>query len=132
MEFPGEEELKEHQRADPELKVVIKHLESGEKPVGKVEHVEVASWLREWSRFEFKNGVLFRRRQDQGSVLYQLALPTDLREMLLRSLHNNMGHLGIERTLDLARSRFYWPKMATTVEEKIKTCERCVRAEDSS
>uniref|UniRef100_A0A8C2FDP1 Gypsy retrotransposon integrase-like protein 1 n=1 Tax=Cyprinus carpio TaxID=7962 RepID=A0A8C2FDP1_CYPCA len=38
-----------------------------------------------------------------------------------------MGHLGIERNLDLARSRFYWPKMAMTVEEKIKTCERCVK-----
>ncbi len=123
----SEEELKEHQRADPELKEVIKHLESGKKPVGKVEPVEVALWLREWNRFEFKNGMLFRRRQDRGSVLYQLALPVDLRETVLTSLHNDMGHLGIERTLDLARSRFYWPRMATTVEEKIKTCERCVR-----
>ncbi len=89
--------------------------------------MEVALWLREWNRFEFKNGMLFRRRQDRGSVLYQLALPVDLRETVLTSLHNDMGHLGIERTLDLARSRFYWPRMATTVEEKIKTCERCVR-----
>ncbi|KAG1933335.1 interleukin-1 receptor accessory protein-like 1-A [Pimephales promelas] len=123
----SEEKLKEHQRADPELKVVINYLESGKKPVGKVEPVEVALWLREWSKFELKNGVLFRRRQDRGSVLYQLVLPVGLREMVLTSLHNDMGHLGIERTLDLVRSRFYWPRMATTVEEKIKTCERCVR-----
>lgn len=60
-------------------------------------------------------------------MLYQLALPVDLQEMVLTSLHNDMGHLVIERTLDLARSRFYWPKMAMTVEEKIKACERCVR-----
>lgn len=26
---------------------------------------------------------------------------------------------GIERTVDLVRSRFYWPKMAKDVEEKI-------------
>lgn len=38
-----------------------------------------------------------------------------------------MGHLGIERTLELTRSRFYWPKMAADVERKVKTCERCVR-----
>ncbi|KAG1925345.1 interleukin-1 receptor accessory protein-like 1-A [Pimephales promelas] len=68
---------------------------------------------------------LMERRQDRGDVLYQLALPVDLRETVLTSLHNDMGHLGIERTLDLARSRFYWPRMAMTVEEKIKTCERC-------
>lgn len=123
----SEEELKKRQRADPELKVVIKCLESGKKPVGKVEPVEVSLWLREWDRFEFKNGILFRKKQDRGGVLYQLALPVDLRETALMSLHNDMGHLGIERTLDLIRSRFYWPKMAMAVEEKIKTCERCVR-----
>lgn len=38
-----------------------------------------------------------------------------------------MGHMGIERTLDLVRTRFYWPKMAAAVEQKIKTCDHCVR-----
>ncbi|KAL1268996.1 hypothetical protein QQF64_031285 [Cirrhinus molitorella] len=38
-----------------------------------------------------------------------------------------MGHLGIERTLDLIRSRFYWPRMAAIVEDQVKTCERCIR-----
>ncbi|KAG1932751.1 interleukin-1 receptor accessory protein-like 1-A [Pimephales promelas] len=123
----SEEELRERQRADPELKEVIKYLECGQKSEGKLVPVKIALWLREWNRLEFRNGVLFRRRQDRGDVLYQLALPVDLRETVLTSLHNDMGHLGIERTLDLARSRFYWPRMAMTVEEKIKACERCVR-----
>ncbi|KAL1258984.1 hypothetical protein QQF64_009561 [Cirrhinus molitorella] len=47
--------------------------------------------------------------------------------MILRSLHDDMGHLGIERTLDLVRSKFFWPKMSHTVERKIKTCGRCIR-----
>uniref|UniRef100_A0A8C5DDY6 Gypsy retrotransposon integrase-like protein 1 n=1 Tax=Gouania willdenowi TaxID=441366 RepID=A0A8C5DDY6_GOUWI len=38
-----------------------------------------------------------------------------------------MGHMGIERTLDLVRSRFYWPRMSVDVVNKIRTCERCVR-----
>uniref|UniRef100_A0A3P9JPF0 Gypsy retrotransposon integrase-like protein 1 n=1 Tax=Oryzias latipes TaxID=8090 RepID=A0A3P9JPF0_ORYLA len=38
-----------------------------------------------------------------------------------------MGHMGIERTLDLVRQRFFWPKMAVDVENTIKTCGRCVR-----
>lgn len=46
---------------------------------------------------------------------------------MLKSLHDDMGHLGVERTLDLVRDRFYWPRMSSTVEEKIRTCERCVR-----
>ncbi len=36
----------------------------------------------------------------QGRVLSQLVLPKDLREMVLTSLHDDMGHLGWERTSD--------------------------------
>ncbi len=35
--------------------------------------------------------------------------------------------MGLERTLDLVRSRFYWPKMAADVEQNLKSCGRCVR-----
>ncbi len=45
----------------------------------------------------------------------------------MSSLHDRMGHVGMERTLDLLRARFYWPKMAADVEQKIRTCGRCVR-----
>lgn len=47
--------------------------------------------------------------------------------MVLTSLHDHMGHMGADRTLDLARMRFFWPKMALDVEKKVKTCGRCVR-----
>ncbi|XP_058492814.1 uncharacterized protein LOC131464383 [Solea solea] len=83
--------------------------------------------MREWNRLELHNQVLYRRRQDGGRVTHQLVLPEELRAVVLQSLHNDMGHLGIERTLDLVRTRFYWPKMAADVEKKVKTCDRCIR-----
>lgn len=46
--------------------------------------------------------------------------------MVLTCLHDEMGHLGMDRTLDLARSGFYWPRMIVDVETKIRTCPRCV------
>ncbi|XP_049334999.1 uncharacterized protein LOC125802000 [Astyanax mexicanus] len=73
------------------------------------------------------DGVLYRRRQEENRNLYQLVLPVELRPIVLQSLHDEMGHMGVERTLDLVRSRFYWPKMAIDVEKKIHTCGRCVR-----
>ncbi|KAI5094884.1 hypothetical protein C0J45_14959, partial [Silurus meridionalis] len=68
-----------------------------------------------------------QRRQEQEDPSYQLALPADIRATVLKELHNEMGHMGIERTLDLVRTRFFWSKMASAVEKKVKTCERCVR-----
>ena len=124
-----EDDLMEQQWTDPDLRAVIEHLQSKEKPSPNLrrELPDMSLWLREWNRLEMRNGVLYRRRQDQGDIIYQLALPKDLRATVLKSLHDDSGHLGIERTIDLVRSRFYWPRMSMDVEEKIKTCERCVR-----
>lgn len=58
--------------------------------------------------------------------MHQLVLPVELRATVLRSLHDDLGHFGIDQNLDLLRSWFYWPKMSADVEQKIKTCERCV------
>lgn len=35
--------------------------------------------------------------------------------------------MGIDCTLDLVRTRFFWPKMALDVDKKVKTCGQCVR-----
>ena len=41
--------------------------------------------------------------------------------------HDDSGHLGMERTLDLLQKRFFWPKMADDVCIDICTCVRCAR-----
>uniref|UniRef100_A0A8C6TAT6 Gypsy retrotransposon integrase-like protein 1 n=1 Tax=Neogobius melanostomus TaxID=47308 RepID=A0A8C6TAT6_9GOBI len=104
-------------------------IESGQPAPTKseLESTESRLMFREMSRFEIKEGLLYRRRQCNNGPYFQLVLPSPLRSSALTSLHDEMGHLGVERTTDLVRSRFYWPRMATDVEEKIKHCERCVR-----
>lgn len=121
--------IKEKQQADPCIRELIYQLETGEKipPTARAELPELPLLLREWSRLELLDGVLFRRRRDSEEIAHQLVLPENLRPMVLKSLHDDMGHMGIERTLDLVRSRFFWPKMANDVEQKIKSCGRCVR-----
>ena len=53
-------------------------------------------------------------------------LPVLLKEKVLESLHNDMRHQGLERTLLLARNRSYWPGMYSDTEKWIKSCERCI------
>lgn len=123
------EDLVEKQRSDPVIREVIMCLESGEKPPPALrkEYSDLPFYLREWDRLELVDGVLYRRRRDGDAVNHQLVLPEDLRSFAVSSLHDQMGHMGIERTLDLVRSRFYWPRMGAEVEQKVKTCSRCVR-----
>lgn len=39
-----------------------------------------------------------------------------------------MGHLGIDRTTDLVRNRFYFPRMEAIITEYFQSCERCIRS----
>ncbi|XDV44757.1 hypothetical protein PO909_012997 [Leuciscus waleckii] len=122
-------ELRDKQRADPNLREVIHQMETGEKvpPTAREELPEISLLLRELNKLKLVEGILYRKRQDNEQTSYQLVLPKELRSPVLQSLHDDMGHMGIERTVDLARTRFYWPKMSADVEHKIKTCGRCVR-----
>ena len=42
--------------------------------------------------------------------------------------HDDMGHLGIDRTLAFCQDRVYWPGMARAVEKWIASCKRCICA----
>jgi len=125
----SKEELREKQAADPSIREVILQLETGQKtpPTLRQELPELPLLLRELPRLEIKEDILYRKRKEGGHTTFQLVLPKELRQTAMKSLHDDMGHLGIERTTDLLRSRFYWPKMAAEVEAKVKTCDRCIR-----
>lgn len=134
MNFPlslwvSKEELREQQRSDPVINAVIGQIETGQSPSSglRAELPELPLLLREFNHLELRDGVLFRRRQDGSNITFQLVLPEKLRDTSLQSLHHDMGHIGIERTVDLIRARFYWPKLHATIERMIKTCEQCVR-----
>ena len=43
------------------------------------------------------------------------------------ALHDDFGHLGMEKTLGLLKDRFFWPKMSEDVRQYIRTCEWCTR-----
>ena len=58
------------------------------------------------------------------------SLPTDTKEYrktALEGLHDNAGHLAVEKTLSLVKDRFFWPKMAKDVETYVKSCEQCIK-----
>lgn len=121
--------LREKQRADPSLKEVISHIETGESvpPTVRQQLPDLGLLLRERNCFELQNDVLYRRRQDGDQLSFQLVLLEELRQGVLTSLHDDMGHMGVERTLDLVRSRFFWPRMAVDVERRLKTCDHCIQ-----
>ena len=68
-----------------------------------------------------KRGLLFRRVRDGEQEIQQLVLPLCYKQDVLKGLHDEVGHPGIERTTRRVREIFFWPGLSTDVEARKKT-----------
>ena len=57
----------------------------------------------------------------------QLVLPEAFRKQALQGCHDDLGHLGVVKTIDLLRDHFYWPGLLDDMTKQVKYCERCLR-----
>ncbi|CAC5385634.1 unnamed protein product [Mytilus coruscus] len=82
------------------------------------------------------NNVLYkwfqkRVRVDNGEKwIKQFCLPQALREDALLSYHDSFvggAHLGIERVYHALSLKYFWPKMHQSIENYIRSCDRCQR-----
>ena len=52
---------------------------------------------------------------------------TKYHNLVLRQLHNEMGHLGADRVTSLIRDRFYWPYLQRDIEHYIAQECSCLK-----
>ncbi len=132
--LPGytKEELCRLQDADPFLKLLKQFWHTRRKPSARERRGlprQVRSLLKQWGKIKEDEGLLYRVVDDVFlGECQQLLLPTCLVELVLRSVHDQMGHQGIERTLSLLKPRCYWAGMYEAVDTWVKNCHRCVLA----
>lgn len=128
LEQLSHEKLLEAQKSDPVISVVMSQIQQGKcHPAPKHPNPDVASLQRESPKLQIKCGLLYRvTNKPSGREVSQLVLPLQYKSMVLKSLHDDIGHLGIERTTELVKDRFYWPKMASEIAAYIQNCGRCV------
>lgn len=120
-------EIKEAQHSDSAICRVLYYKTHGIKPGGgqlKNEPHGVTNLMREWKKLEVDEHGILRRRT---SSKIQLVLPHNFIPVVLKELHTEMGHLGVERVAELARSRFYWPHMYRDIEYFVTQRCRCIK-----
>ena len=77
-----------------------------------------------------RDGLLFRKNfGEAGSVkYYQILIPKQLVEEILRSLHGEFGEYpGIYKTIIAYREKYYFPIMTQVIREWVMSCEQCLR-----
>ncbi|KAL6478149.1 hypothetical protein MHYP_G00139840 [Metynnis hypsauchen] len=128
LELQSSDHLRDAQNADPEIALIKKAVaEGGLFTCKRGEEPETALLRREGPRLRITEGLLYRMvKRPSGAEVRQLVLPKKYVPMVLRSLHDECGHLGIEKTAELIKERFYWPKMSSDIERYVKNCGRCI------
>ena len=119
------DELQNTQLADPVVGPVYQSVQLGVRP-SRQEWKELSNrckvLFRQWNKLSVVNGVLVRKTQKDTQII----LPESLHQLVYVELHQKMGHLGLERVMDLARRRFFWPHMAADTDNYIKNKCPCV------
>lgn len=90
----------------------------------------VRKLVQQWDRVCLRDGVLYRhiRPPNTAAEVFQLLLPECLKGEVLKHIHDDHGHQGIERTTHLVRERCFWPHMWQDIEKYCQNCNRCLVA----
>lgn len=121
-------DLKQIQREDPVISIIIDYIRQGKRPPKNSANSETEAILHQnFKKLELEDNLLVRVTQRDGVVQKQYVVPCAYSQLILQYLHNNMGHPGRDKTIALVRERFYWPRMYPDIVKWINDCGRCIK-----
>ena len=122
-------EMAEYQHQDNQISPILEYVEKDQKPPKKFVYQIKSKLSRklalQWDRLILKQGVLHRLYIFNEIEYHQLVLPQRFHRKILVSLHDHMGHQGMDRTIDLLKERVYWPSMVKDAQNWVTGCRRC-------
>jgi len=72
--------------------------------------------------FELRNGLVYRKRSDK--LLFYV--PEIMKRNVIFKYHDEMGHLGVEKTSQAITQNYWFPKFREKVESHIRNCLKCI------
>ncbi|GBO21259.1 Transposon Ty3-G Gag-Pol polyprotein [Araneus ventricosus] len=69
---------------------------------------------------EVKDVIVIKKRN-----LYKIVVPFSLRLKLLNQAHEQFGHPGVQKMLNLITPQYYWPNITSDITEFVKHCSVC-------
>ena len=122
--------MTEYQKRDTQLAHIYECITSNSKPkLTVIHHVKsrpVCRLLLQYDQLSLIQGVLHCRTFQGDDEIQQIILPQCLCNQVLRSLHDDNCHQGLQHVTDLLCGRVYWPTMFVDTDHWLAQCERCL------
>ena len=71
-------------------------------------------------------GVLHCQTFQDDDEIQQLILPSTLHDQVLKSLHDDNSHQGLQHVLVLLCQKVYWPMMFVDADHWLSSCKQCI------
>ena len=131
------QEVREAQRKDPRLEMLILALEANVRPTWKelarYGVVTKSLWMQ-WGQLELHQGILYRSFQRYGvAKVLQLVVPLSMKKSVLQMAHDHRtaGHFGRTRTLNKIRQDYFWVNYRQDVTDWVRSCVKCQQRKGS-
>ncbi|XP_011663363.2 U1 small nuclear ribonucleoprotein C-like [Strongylocentrotus purpuratus] len=127
-----EPKLLHHQKLDKDLEDIRHMVTNNTRPtVKEIRRSQPGKRRLLWqlSRLSIHNDILYRTKMDEkrSVKLYQAIVPESLVQEVLKLLHGHptSGHFSAERTLERAKSSYFWPYIHRDVLDFCEKCRAC-------
>lgn len=114
------DEIGRLQREDEQLKQLFQAIEAPESVSRQI--------IRKARSFFISNNILYRKNYNNNRNVALTVIPESLKIEVLRGCHDDPvggGHLGITKTLNKVRARYFWEGLQKEVENYVKSCWDC-------
>ena len=110
----------QRQDRDPQIRKIVEMIKNNQWSTYKYNKREAAtmkSYVKVRSDLILHHGLLYRklRLKNHDQDTYQFMVPMEFRKKALQLVHDNFGHLGIDRLTSLMIDRYFWPQMAVEI-----------------
>ncbi|KAL5970240.1 Transposon Ty3-I Gag-Pol polyprotein [Taenia solium] len=78
---------------------------------------------RQWSKLILEDEVLWY--QEDATSPKRLVVPNSLMQTVLQELHEQMGHAGEKKMVEVLSKRYWWPSLIPDVLDFCRTCITC-------
>ncbi|XP_049308039.1 uncharacterized protein LOC125777350 [Bactrocera dorsalis] len=124
-----------NQLEDPDLAKLVMAKENGVRPpkeqISSESPTAKAYWAQ-WNSINLVNGYLHRTWESEDGKQSRLLIivPKSMIPKVLKEYHNGPsgGHLGITKTIEKIKQRFYWIGCRDSIAEWISNCVECMAA----
>ena len=128
--------LKAEQQKDPDVENVKNWMRIGEIPDLTYANSCLKKYAKQFNRLIIEDEILFRNfYDDTGNIKHKkYCLPTHLWNEVIYRIHNSPtgGHIGMTRTNEVFRKRFYFPGFTEFLVNTIENCLTCLQVKNAS